>query len=150
MQSLEDLMYTLSEKYVNINYLCHVEMHQLRAIPRHSDKKHFEHELVIHKVLYQVNKKLSDWVEVLLYVHRNHRFIRDGSPGHPPQFLHSSWALKLSEIYIYLMRVLSTCRYSYHNFKAVPCKQICYLVFYTQSASVVISGQYNPMHNDNK
>ena len=24
-------------------------------------------------------------VEVLLYVHRNHRFIKDGSPGCPPQ-----------------------------------------------------------------
>ena len=30
---------------------------------------------------------------VLLYVHRNHRFIRDRSPGHPPRLSHSSWAL---------------------------------------------------------
>ena len=28
--------------------------------------------------------------EVLLYVHRNRRFIRDGSPGRSPRFLHSS------------------------------------------------------------
>ena len=33
------------------------------------------------------------WVEVLLYVHRNHRFIRDGSPGRPPRLSHSFWAL---------------------------------------------------------
>ena len=32
-------------------------------------------------------------VEVLLYVHRNRRFIRDGSPGRPPRLSHSSWAL---------------------------------------------------------
>ena len=30
---------------------------------------------------------------VLLYVHRNHRLIRDGSPGRPPRLPHSSWAL---------------------------------------------------------
>ena len=30
---------------------------------------------------------------MLLYVHRNHRFIRDGSPGRPPRLSHSSWAL---------------------------------------------------------
>ena len=32
--------------------------------------------------------------EVLLYVHRNRRFIRDGSLGRPPRLSHSSWALK--------------------------------------------------------
>ena len=32
-------------------------------------------------------------VEVLLYVHRNRRFIRDGSPGRPPRLSHSSRAL---------------------------------------------------------
>ena len=32
-------------------------------------------------------------VEVLLYVHRNRRLIRDGSPGRPPRLSHSSWAL---------------------------------------------------------
>ena len=31
---------------------------------------------------------------LLLNVHRNHRFIRDGSPGHPPRLSHSPWALK--------------------------------------------------------
>ena len=30
--------------------------------------------------------------EVLLYVHRNRRLIRDGSPGRPPPLSHSSWA----------------------------------------------------------
>ena len=29
-------------------------------------------------------------VEVLLYVHRNRRLIRDGSPGRPPRPSHSS------------------------------------------------------------
>ena len=36
----------------------------------------------------------SDWlIEVLLYVHRNRRLIRDGSPGRPPRLSHSSWAM---------------------------------------------------------
>ena len=40
------------------------------------------------------SKQLLDWVEwVLLYVHRNRWFIRDGSPGRPPGLSHSSWAL---------------------------------------------------------
>ena len=34
-------------------------------------------------------------LEVLLYVHRNRRLIRDGSPGCPPRFSHSSLALTL-------------------------------------------------------
>ena len=36
--------------------------------------------------------RLEDVVEekVLLYVHRNRRFIRDGSPGRPPLLSHSS------------------------------------------------------------
>ena len=33
---------------------------------------------------------LIDDVEVLLYVHRNCRFIRDGSPGRPPRLSHTS------------------------------------------------------------
>ena len=33
--------------------------------------------------------------EVLLYVHRNRRLIRDGSPGRPPLLSHSSWVLTL-------------------------------------------------------
>ena len=32
-------------------------------------------------------------VKVLLYVHRNRRLIRDGSPWRPPRLSHSSWAL---------------------------------------------------------
>ena len=32
---------------------------------------------------------------MLLYVHRNRRLIRYGSPGQPPRLSHSSWALKL-------------------------------------------------------
>ena len=34
-------------------------------------------------------------VEVLLYVHRNRRFIKDGSPGCPPRLLHSSWSYQI-------------------------------------------------------
>ena len=30
---------------------------------------------------------------MLLYVHRNRRLIRDGSPGRPPRLSHGSWAL---------------------------------------------------------
>ena len=30
-------------------------------------------------------------VEALLYVHRNRRCIRDGSPGRPPRLSHTSW-----------------------------------------------------------
>ena len=36
---------------------------------------------------------LTTFVEVLLYVHRNRRLIRDGSPGRPPRLSHSSRAL---------------------------------------------------------
>ena len=38
---------------------------------------------------------------VLLYVHRNHRLIRDGSPRRPPRLSHSSWALTDIEWLIY-------------------------------------------------
>ena len=38
-------------------------------------------------------------VEVLLYVHRNRRFIRDGSSGRPPRLSHSSWALGLAYLW---------------------------------------------------
>ena len=34
-----------------------------------------------------------DEVEVSFYIHRNRRFIRDGSPERPPRLSHSSWAL---------------------------------------------------------
>ena len=38
-----------------------------------------------------LRERLSDTVdvEVLLYVHRNRRLIRDGSPGRPPRLSHS-------------------------------------------------------------
>ena len=42
------------------------------------------------------NAKPAYWfrpIEALLYVHRNRRLIRDGSPGRPPRLSHSSWAL---------------------------------------------------------
>ena len=35
-------------------------------------------------------------VQVLLYVHRNRRLIRDGSPEPPPRLSHSSWPLNAS------------------------------------------------------
>ena len=35
-------------------------------------------------------------VEVLLYVHRNRRLIRDGSPGRPPRHSDSSWVVRVS------------------------------------------------------
>ena len=52
------------------------------------------------KGVWCVNKRLNreghcgqlvGWV--LLYVHRNRRLIRDGSPRRPPRLSHSSWAL---------------------------------------------------------
>ena len=36
---------------------------------------------------------VEDLAGVLLYVHRNRRFIRDGSPERPPRLSHTSWAL---------------------------------------------------------
>ena len=38
----------------------------------------------------------SKHTEVLLYIHKNHRFIRDRSPGQPLRISHSSGALKAS------------------------------------------------------
>ena len=35
-------------------------------------------------------------VEVLLYVHRNRRLTRDGSPGRPPRHSDSSWVLRVT------------------------------------------------------
>ena len=48
----------------------------------------------------ELGSQLVSWldfwlVEVLLYVHRNRRLIRDGSPGRPPRLSHSSRALLL-------------------------------------------------------
>ena len=42
-------------------------------------------------------------VEVLLYVHRNRRFIRDGSPGRPPRLSHSC-VEHLVEVLLYVHR----------------------------------------------
>ena len=39
----------------------------------------------------QTYKRLVGWV--LLYVHKNRRLIRNGSPGRPPRLSHSSWTL---------------------------------------------------------
>ena len=50
-----------------------------------------------HKALSEIwpTQHTVQWVvvEVLLYIHRNCRFIRDGSPGRPPQLSHGSRAL---------------------------------------------------------
>ena len=44
-----------------------------------------------------VKWRTACWVGwVLLCVHRNRRFFRDGSPGRPPWLSHSSWALSTS------------------------------------------------------
>ena len=51
-------------------------------------------------VVWQYSWTTQRWsVEVLLYVHRNRRLIRDGSPGQPPRLSHSSWTRQLSESY---------------------------------------------------
>ena len=55
----------------------------------------------------RLHQTIADWGEkrhcacgfhcwfgwVLLYVHRDRRLIRDGSPGRPPRLSHSSWAV---------------------------------------------------------
>ena len=63
-------------------------------------------------------------VWVLLYVHRNRRFIREGSPGRPPRLSHSSWALKTASTFeereklkrnrteALLLTSLAPCRYA--------------------------------------
>ena len=48
-----------------------------------------------------VDWALVGWV--LLYVRRNHRLIRDGSPGRPPRFSHSSWVLTGHKTLSYLL-----------------------------------------------
>ena len=41
-------------------------------------------------------QNFTHWLaEVLLYIHWNRRFIRDGSPGRPPRLSHSSWTLHI-------------------------------------------------------
>ena len=44
-------------------------------------------------------------VEVLLYVHRNRGFIRDGSPERPPRLSHSSWALHTRPLMMMMMMI---------------------------------------------
>ena len=43
-------------------------------------------------------------VKVLLYVHRNRRPVRDGSPGRPSRLSHSSWTLKLLLLVAFIQR----------------------------------------------
>ena len=53
----------------------------------------------------------SSVVEVLLYVHRNRRLIRDGSPGWPPPLSHSSWSLTtVAVVDCFYIVLLSTLR----------------------------------------
>ena len=63
-------------------------------------------------------------VVVLLYVHRNCRFIRDGSPGRPPRLSHSSWALKnvllIGRIYISLQELEERTAWGYYTKDIVP------------------------------
>ena len=47
------------------------------------------------QVLFESITDLVGWV--LLYIHRNHRLIRDRGPGWLPRLSHSSWALTVTE-----------------------------------------------------
>ena len=68
-------------------------------------------------------------VEVLLYVHRNRRLIRDGSPGQPPRLSHSSWGrhwFAWTCIYIYT----GPCWFAYREARALKwflfeCISVC-------------------------
>ena len=53
--------------------------------------------------------KLAHWfrqIEALIYVQRNRRLIRDGSPGRPPRLSHSSCALSSVLLYVHRNRRL--------------------------------------------
>ena len=63
--------------------------------------------------------RIPGWV--LLYVHRNRRIIRDGSPGRPLRLSHSSWALASS----YSRRSLSTADSSPAQGIIILCKLRC-------------------------
>ena len=52
------------------------------------DLRHEDQSITVRVGVYDVTYTVM--VEVLLYVHRNRRFIRDGSPGRPPRLSHSS------------------------------------------------------------
>ena len=67
---------------------------------------------------------------MLLYVHRNRRLIRDGSPGRPPRLSHSSCALKK-----FMFKVLKA-----FGFKKDICRWI--EMFYTNiKSTVIVNGQ---------
>ena len=59
-------------------------------------------------------------VEVLLYVHRNRRLIRDGSPGRSPRLLHSSWVQGLAHRQGHLMEDCATTRCAPPEFRPLP------------------------------
>ena len=63
-------------------------------------------------------------VEVLLYVHRNRRFIRDGSPERPPRLSHRSWGL------VYVWRKHTA---EYVQFCWLKCVSRCELIFFWSS-----------------
>ena len=53
-------------------------------------------------------------VEVLLYVHRNRRFIRDGSSGRPPRLSHRSWTLHKLVLLLLIASIYSSSLCSWH------------------------------------
>ena len=61
--------------------------------------------------------------EVLLYVHRNSRFIRNESPGHPPWPSHSSWALIGFDCIYKLFIFLG----AFHNHRSQASAQLIYI-----------------------
>ena len=77
--------------YVTISWnvtIC--ELHDIKGTYTTRWPLHWAAESVDRKQL-QLAQADVGWV--LLYVHRNRRFIRDWSPGRPPGLSHSSWAL---------------------------------------------------------
>ena len=61
-------------------------------------------------------------VEVSLYVRRNCRLIRDGSPGRLPQLSHSYWAPTLLEI---LYSSCTVCRHRSSLYTVSVCVTVC-------------------------
>ena len=76
-------------------------------------------------------------VEVLLYVHRNRRLIRDRSLGRPTRLSHSSWALFFSEgrdsVFIHNALPLSGQPSAHHLHRPPRC--LTYLVNYARGLS---------------
>ena len=64
--------------------------------------------------------------EVLLYVHRSRRFIRDGSPGRPPRLSHGSWTLAdraqpwTYTVYKYIPVLYNLWVYIYILYRSIP------------------------------